>query len=213
MEGREDVGTGRRPTHSKETSRAQRGVSRREGKTKEDGGASSYGNRESGERPRRPATPAPSLPPPACIPVTGKNEGPPGGYSDGPSIRLPSRRGSPYPRVVLQACGSLPASLSTTEVGDHDQDHGESCHFTSPPFVRFGLVDLVRNELLQSFVVLPAGLAAAEVRDHHENHRESRHHSPRLSWGLLRRSHLRAVHARSLEQPPCHLQCSLCFRL
>jgi hypothetical protein len=142
-----------------------------------------------------------------------QNEGPPGGCSDGPSIRLPSRRGSPYPRVVLLACGFLPASLSTTEVGDHDQNHGERCHFTSPPFVRFGLVELVRNGLLQSFVVLPAGLAAAEVRDHHENHRESRHHSPRLSWGLLRRSHPRAVHARSLEQPPCHLQYSLCFRL
>ena len=131
-----------------------------------------------GRRPRRPAPPRRHPPPPLVHPCTGKNEGPPGGCTDGPSIRLPSRRGSPYPRVVLLSVCFLPASLPTAEVGDHDQDHRESRHFTSPPSTRFGLVDLVRDELLQTFLVLPAGLAAAEARDHHENHRESRHHSP-----------------------------------
>jgi hypothetical protein len=101
--------------------------------------------REPGRRPRRPAPPRRHPPPPLVHPCTGKSEGPPGGCTDGPSIRLPSRRGSPYPRVVLLSVCFLPASLPTAEVGDHDQDHRESRHFTSPPSTRFGLVDLLQG--------------------------------------------------------------------
>src|SRR6185436_10726452 len=63
VEDREDVGAGRRPTHSKGTSRARRGVSRREGKQRRMGSVL-LRKQGVGERPRRPATPAPSLPPP-----------------------------------------------------------------------------------------------------------------------------------------------------
>jgi len=138
-----------------------------------------------------------------------QNEGPPGGCSDGPSIRLPSRRGSPYPRVVLLACGSLPASLSTTEVGDHDQNHGERFHFTSPPFVRFGLVELGSERVASEL----RGLTSRPCRRRSTRPpRESPRESPSFTsfvLGSLLRSHPRAVHARTLEQPPCHLHCGL----
>lgn len=135
--------------------------------------------REPGRRPRRPAPPRRHPPPPLVHPCTGKNEGPPGGCTDGPSIRLPSRRGSPYPRVVLLSVCFLTSQPShrRSRRPRSGSPRESPFHFTSFQ-LGWGWLTWFRDELLPIFLVLPAGLAAAEVRDHHENHRESRHHSP-----------------------------------
>jgi len=113
---------------------------------------------------------------PSCIPAPAKTKGHQGGAPMAHRSAFRPAGVRPTRGSCCLAFAFLPASLPTTEVGDHDQDRDSRCrHFTSPPSTRFGLVDLVRE---RDFLVLPAGLAAAKVRDHHENHRESRHHSP-----------------------------------
>ena len=171
--------------------------------------------REPGRRPRRPAPPRrPCRLPRASLhrqKAKGHQGGAPMAHRSAfrPAGVRPTR-GSCYQRLA-----SLPTSLPTTEVGDHDQDRDSgSRHFTSPPSSRFGTLRSVRNGLLRVVRVLPASLATTEEgQAHQDRDRDCVHHSPRLSRVHFGCSHPRAVHARSLEHPPCHLQWELQRRL
>ncbi len=67
--------------------------------------------------------------PPGSHPCPRQNDGPSGGFSDGPSIRFP------YPQGFALPAGStaLPASLAASTAGErqHDQDQSECFHFST----------------------------------------------------------------------------------